>query len=93
MKGCRKKRRYENLLEDLTSSYVLVEYINRSMGIIGAIGINGHKKLLNLLENFSTIMQEQLYLEKNIITICIRCTYLIFCNRDREWTSPELLTF
>ena len=66
-----------------------VEYINLSMG---AIGINGHKALNESMENLSTNKQEQLYLEK-IITICIPYTYFVFCKRDRDWTSPELLTF
>ena len=88
-----KKRRYENLLKDLSASYLRVEYINLSMGAIGTIGINGHKALMNMLQDLSTSKQEQLYLVKKIITICIRCTYYIFCKRDSEWTSPELLTF
>ena len=88
-----KKRRYENLLKDLSASYLRVEYINLSMGAIGTIGINGHKALMNMLQDLSTSKQEQLYLVKKIITICIHCTYCIFCKRDSEWTSPELLTF
>ena len=88
-----KKRRYESILKDLSSSYLRMEYINLSMRAIGTIGINGHKGFMNMLQNLSTSKQEQLYLEKKVITICIRCTYYIFCKRDSKWTSPELLTF
>ena len=48
---------------------------------------------MDMLLNPSTSKLEKLYLEKKIIKICIGCTYCIFCKRDSEWTSPELLTF
>ena len=31
------------------------------------------------------------YIKKKIITICIRASYYIFCQRNKDWTSPELL--
>ena len=75
-----KKQRYENLLKDLSSSYLRVEYINLSMGAIGTIGVNGQKAFMNMLNNLSTSKQEQLYLERKMITIRIRCTYYIICK-------------
>ena len=71
------KQRHENLLEDLSSLYLRVEYINLSMGAIGTIGVNGHRAFINMLNNLSTSKQEQLYLGKKMITICIRSTYFV----------------
>ena len=79
-----KKRRYENLLEGLSSSYLHVEYINLSTGTIGTICINGRKELTHMLENLKNKKQEPFYLEKKIIIIFIRCTYYIFCKRHSE---------
>ena len=93
------------------------------MGAIGKIGINGHNAFMNMLKNLPTSKQDQFYLEKKLISICIHThdtrntthdtrhtytaahglphfsvelrgnTYYIFCTRDSEWTSPELLIF
>ena len=30
---------------------------------------------------------------KKIINLSVRCTYYIFCRRNKAWTNPELLEF
>ena len=37
--------------------------------------------------------KQQLYIIKKMINIAIRATYYIFCCRNRNWDSPDLMQF
>ena len=37
--------------------------------------------------------KQQLYIIKKMINITIRATYYIFCCRNRNWDSPDLMQF
>ena len=37
--------------------------------------------------------KQQLYIIKKMINIAIRATYYIFCCRNTNWDSPDLMQF
>ena len=37
--------------------------------------------------------KQQRYIIKKMINIAIRATYYIFCCRNRNWDSPDLMQF
>ena len=46
---------------------------------------------IDMLKDLKFDEQHIKYVKKKIITICIRASYYIFCQRNKDWTSPELL--
>ena len=87
----RKEARYKDLIERLKKDYN-VEYFDLSMGGIGVIG-NESKKIKDMFLNLGLSQQESDYLVRKIINVCIRSTYFIFCQRNKEWEQPGLLTW
>ena len=90
----RKVGKYNSTTVDLKKKYEKVTFVNLSMSALGLIcrdddgnGILQALKSIRLLEHLSK------NIIRNIINICIRTTYYIFCRKDKEWTNPELLTF
>ena len=47
---------------------------------------------LEMLDNLGLGIKYQTYCIRRMINIAIRSTYNIFCRRNKEWESPDLLT-
>ena len=61
------------------------------MGGIGVIG-----KDSNVLKTFMEMgleKAESIYLMRKIISICIRSTYFIFCQRNNAWEAQGLMAW
>ena len=88
----RKANKYTPLLQDLSSSYNKVIFINVSMGALGVMG-SSCDSFLSLLQDLSFDKVTQRRIIMKTINIAIRSTYYIFCPRNKPWNNPELLNF
>ena len=86
----RKANKYTPLLQDLSSSYNKVIFINVSMGALGVMGASCDS-FLSLLQDLSFDKVTQRRIIMKTINIAIRSTYYIFCQRNKPWNNPELL--
>ena len=90
--SARKRDKYKSLKASLILTYDEVNYANVSMGACGFIEKDS-KNLFHLLQRLKLPENEILFLTRHITNTCIRASYYIFCRRNKEWTSPELLSF
>ena len=88
----RKANKYTPLLQDLSSSYNKVIFINVSVGALGVMGASCDS-FLSLLQDLSFDKVTQRRIIMKTINIAIRSTYYIFCQRNKPWNNPELLNF
>ena len=47
----------------------------------------------NMMNDIGIDKKQQRYIIKKLINIAIRATYYIFCRRNRNWDSPDLMQF
>ena len=87
----RKQKHYADLITRLGNNYD-VKYFDLSMGGIGVIG-NESKGVKTMFEKLGLKKEESDYLIRKMINVCLRSTYYIFCQRNKEWESPSLLTW
>ena len=82
-KGAKRKNdKYKELLKSMEKDHTSVTFINLSMGSLGIIGkdsINLHK----LLKASNVDKNSIAYCIKKLSACCIRCTYYLFCTKDR----------
>ena len=88
----RKANKYTPLLQDLSSFYNKIIFINVSMGALGVIG-SSCDSFLSLLQDLSFDKVTQRRIIMITINIAIRSTHYIFCQRNKPWNNPELLNF
>jgi hypothetical protein len=82
----RKKAKYRELVRRLE-----VNFVNLSMSSLG-IFAQECSTFLEMLGNVGLDKNYQTYCVRKMMTIAIRSTYYIFCCRNKEWESPDLLT-
>ena len=86
----RKNDKYKELLKSMEKDYTSVTFINLSMGSLGIIekdSINSYK----LLKATNMDKNSIAYCIKKLSACCIRCTYYLFCRKDKTWSEPGLL--
>ena len=88
----RKRDKYKSLMPNLLPKYDDVRNVNVSMGACGFIEKDS-RNFFELLRCITVPENEIQFLTKRITNICIRSSYYIFCRRNKEWASPELLSF
>ena len=101
----RKLERYKNLIRRLKGTYEVI-YADLSMGCVGVIGKGNsefqqmlkqqglkYKDLQKLFTDFGLEIPECDYLIRKMINVCIRTTYYIFCQRNKQWDAPVLLAW
>ena len=86
----RKANKYNRLIKDLSANYNKVIFINLSMGALGVMG-SSCDSFLSLLQDlsFDKLVQKRIIMKT--ISIAIRTSYFIFCQRNKTWNNPELL--
>ena len=72
--------------------YQEVKFVNVSMSALGALD-SSCDSLMELLEDLDFAEKLRKRLISKIMTIAIRCTYYIFCRRNKEWNDPNLMDF
>ena len=91
-KEVRKRNKYKNLTQSLKSNCDQVKHINLSLGACGIIG-KVSKPFFDSLKELKIPDNERHFATKQMINICIKTTYYVFCIGNKEWSTPELLQF
>ena len=88
----RKYEKYRSLIQEPSSSYHKVKYIDIAISSLG-IFVNSCHAYIQKFRDLNCKEKHLKHILKKLITIIIRNTYYIFCMRNNEWTNPELLTY
>ena len=88
----RKKDKYLNLINEMSRNYRCVRFINLSMSSLGVFS-NEFSTFWDMMNDIGIDKKQQRYIIKKMINIAIRATYYIFCCRNRNWDSPDLMQF
>ena len=88
----RRKEKYLNLIKEMSRNYRCVKFVNLSMSSLGIFS-NECSMFLDMMNDIGIDKKQQRYIIKKMINIAIRATYYIFCCRNRNWDSPDLMQF
>ena len=88
----RKKEKYLNLINKMSRNYRCVRFVNLSMSSLGVFS-DECSTFLDMMNDIGIDKKQQRYIIKKMINIAIRATYYIFCCRNRNWDSPDLMQF
>ena len=88
----RKKEKYLNLIKEMRRNYRYVRFVNLSMSSLGVFS-DDCSTFLDMMNDIGIDKKQQRYIIKKMINIAIRATYYIFCCRNRNWDSPDLMQF
>ena len=88
----RKKEKYLNLINEMSRNYGCVRFVNLSMTSLGVFS-DECSTFLDMMDDIGIDKKQQRYIIKKMINIAIRATYYIFCCRNRNWDSPDLMQF
>ena len=86
----RKRAKYKSLMESLRSKYTDVNFINFSISSLGIFGLSCSSSI-EMFDALAVDMGHRRYLISKLSNTIIRRTYYIFCRRNKQWNSPELL--
>ena len=76
-------------MERLAQLYNSAQFVNLSIGALGVYG----KTVTSLIRFLSGSGMNKKEIDSPLCKICnvfIRCTYYMFCSRNKEWSNPEL---
>ena len=87
-----KKEKYLNLIKEMSRNYRCVKFVKISPCQLPWRFL---RWMLHVLrhDEIGIDKKQQLCIIKKIIYIAIRATYYIFCCRNRNWDSPDLMQF
>ena len=88
----RKFIKYCYLLNDLTSKYRHVEFVNLSIGSLGIFG-QSCDSFIHMCSDLTIDKVHTNYIIAKLSTIIIGTTYYICCMRNKPWTNPDLLSY
>ena len=88
----RKATKYLPLINHLHSSYSTVTFVNLFMRAIGIFGTSS-ESFLSMLTDLQLDDKTKKNALLKAMKIAVRCTYYVFCRRNKSWTNPDLLTF
>ena len=88
----RKLNKYKSLVLSLSSSYNTVHFVNVSMSALGVLDNSCHS-LVKMMKDLDMSETLQRHIISKIMNISIRCTYYIFCCRNKDWSNPDLMDF
>ena len=87
-----KKEKYLNLINQMSRNYRCVRFVNLSMSSLGVFS-DECSTFLDMMNDIGIDKKQQRYIIKKMINIAIRATYYIFCCRNRNRDSPDLMQF
>ena len=62
------------------------------MSTLGIMG-KSSESLLLMFDDLKLEKTAQKYILKKVMNIAIRCSYYMFCRRNKPWTNPDLMDF
>ena len=88
----RKAAKYHPLLSNLRTEYTNINFVNILMSALGIYGTSSDTILQMLRDiNFNRNLAHQIIMKAS--NIAIRCTYYIYCRRNKQLLNPELLQY
>ena len=87
----RKKSRYKELIREQNEHFNRVKFVNLSISSLGVFA-KECSSFIEMLNDLDFQKHHRNYCIRKMTTIAIRTTDYIFCCRNKEWMSPELLT-
>ena len=87
-----KNEKYLNLIKEMSRNYRCVKFVNLPMSSLGVFS-DECSTFLDMMNDIGIDKKQQLYIIKKMINIAIRATYYIFCCRNRNWDSPDLMQY
>ena len=87
-----KKEKYLNLIKEMSRNYRCVKFVHLFMSSLGVFS-DECSTFLDMMNDIGIDKKQQLCIIKKMINIAIRATYYIFCCRNRNWDSPDLMQF
>ena len=79
-------------MNKMSRNYRCVRFVNLSMSSFGVFSDECFM-FLDMMNDIGIDKKHQLYIIKKMINIAIRATYYIFCCRNRNWGSPDIMQF
>ena len=76
----------------MSRNYRCVKFVNISKSSLGVFS-DECSTFLDMMNDTGIDKKQQRYIIKKMINIAIRATYYIFCCRNRNWDSPDLMQF
>ena len=76
----------------MSRNYSCERFVNLSMSSFGVFS-NECSPFLDMMNDVAIDKKQQLYIIKKMINIAIRVTYYIFCCRNRDWDSTDVMQF
>ena len=89
---CAKKKNIWTWSKKMSRNYRCVKFVNLSMSSLGVFS-DECSTFLDMMNDIGIDKKQQRYIIKKMINIAIRATYYIFCCRNRNWDSPDLMQF
>ena len=86
----RKRERYKDLITEQKKHYKFVKFVNLSISSLGVFS-KECDAFLDMLNDLRFDDRHRKYCIGKIMSIAIRSTYYIFCCRNKDWSTPELL--
>ena len=86
----RKRVRYKDLITEQKKHYKFVKFVNLSISSLGVFS-KECDAFLDVLNDLRFDDRHRKYCIGKIMSIAIRSTYYIFCCRNKDWSTPELL--
>ena len=88
----RKKEKYHQLLQTLSSQFSLVKFVNLSVSCLSIFGCSADS-FIDMCKDLEINKNHLLFMIRTTSAIIIRSTYIIFCRRNKPWTSPDFISF
>ena len=85
-----KMHKYSKLVDTFSPKYDAVKCVYVSMGTLGMFGTSCDT-FVAMLNEVGTTQSQKDYVLRSMTNITIRCTYYIFCMRDKPCNDPAHL--
>ena len=80
------------LIKEMSRNYSCEKFVNLSMSSFGVFS-NECSPFSDMINDIVINKKQQLYIIKKMINIAIGVTYYIFCCRNRDWESTDVMQF